>query len=79
LFDIEFGEVLVAQTDVRKWPLDQLPGIFSCVTQGGGVFFSQTTILDAIRFARPDASRQEVEEVARCACIHDEIERMPAG
>ncbi|PWU07219.1 MAG: hypothetical protein C5B51_10560 [Terriglobia bacterium] len=79
LFDIEHGEVLVAGRDIRQWPLDQLRGVFSCVMQGGGVFFSGTTILDTIRFARPDADSAEVENAARCACIHEDIERMPAG
>ena len=79
LFDLEDGAVLVAGTDVRKWPLDQLRGVFASVTQGGGVLFSGSTILDTIRFARPDADSAEVEDAARCACIHDDIDRMPAG
>jgi ABC-type multidrug transport system fused ATPase/permease subunit len=40
---------------------------------------SGTTILDTIRFARPDATIAEATEAARCACIHDDIERLPAG
>jgi ABC-type multidrug transport system fused ATPase/permease subunit len=79
LFDIDRGQVLVAGTDIREWPLDQLRGVFSCVTQGGGVFFSGATILDTVRFARPGATMAEVRDVTRCACIHDDIERMPAG
>lgn len=79
LFDIDEGKVLVAGTDIRNWPLDQLRGVFSCVTQGSGAFFSDTTILDTIRFARPNANPAEVEAAARCACIHEDIERMPAG
>jgi ABC-type multidrug transport system fused ATPase/permease subunit len=79
LFEVEHGEILVAGTDVRQWPLEQLRGLFSSVTQSGGVFFSETTVLDTIRFARPDASGAEVQEAARCVCIHDDIERMPAG
>ena len=43
------------------------------------MFLSGATIGDTIRFARPDAHPAEVEEAARCACIHEDIERMPAG
>jgi ABC-type multidrug transport system fused ATPase/permease subunit len=35
------------------------------------------TLRDTIRFARPDASDTEVMEAARCACIHEDIMRMP--
>uniref|UniRef100_Q022W7 ABC transporter related n=1 Tax=Solibacter usitatus (strain Ellin6076) TaxID=234267 RepID=Q022W7_SOLUE len=79
LFDIEHGELLVAGTDVRQWPLEQLRGVFASVTQSGGVFLSGVTILDTIRFGRPQASAAEAESVARCACIHDDIERMSDG
>jgi len=79
LFDIEEGTVFVTGTDIRKRPLEQLRGVFSCVTQTGGVFLSGATLLDTIRFARPDADWTAVEDAARCACIHDDIERMPAG
>jgi ABC-type multidrug transport system fused ATPase/permease subunit len=51
--------------------------MFAQVGQSGGVFFSETTLLDTIRFARPDASAEEAMDAARCACIHDEIMRMP--
>jgi ABC-type multidrug transport system fused ATPase/permease subunit len=79
LFDIQHGELLVAGTDIRKWPLAQLRSVFSSVTQGGGVFFSEVSILDTIRFARKEASIEDVMAAARCACIHDDILKMPAG
>lgn len=79
LFEIEQGQLLVGDTDIRKWPLDQLRGVFSCVIQGGGAFFTGTTLLDTIRFAQPGAGLEEVTGAARCACIHDDIDRMPAG
>jgi len=79
LFEIQQGQLLVAGTDIREWPLEQLRGVFSSVPHGGGVFFSGTSILDTIRFARPEASPEEAVAAARCACIHDDIERMPAS
>ena len=79
VYDVQRGRILVSGVDVREWPLDQLRGMFSSVSQNGGVFFSNLTIEDTIRFARPEASHQEVVEAARCACIHAEILRMPQG
>ena len=65
IFDIEHGQLLLGGTDIRQWPLEQLRGVFSCVAQGGGAFFSESTMLDTIRFARPEASVDEVQVAAR--------------
>jgi ABC-type multidrug transport system fused ATPase/permease subunit len=77
LYDASRGSIEVCGEDVRKWPLEQLRGLFSYVTQDGGVFFSNMTIADTIRFARPEATMREVIEAAKCACIHEDILRMP--
>ena len=61
----------------RSWPLKQLRGVFSSVSQNGGVFFTNVTVADAIRFARPAATFRDVIQAAKCACIHDDIIRMP--
>ncbi len=77
LFDVQQGSIEICGKDVRRWPLQQLRGVFSHVSQNGGVFFSGMRIADVIRFTRPGASLREVVEVAKAACIHDEICRMP--
>ena len=77
LFDVQDGTVEICGKDVRRWPLQQLRGLFSQVSQNGGVFFSGTRIADIIRFTRPDATLREVVQVARAACIHEDICRMP--
>jgi ABC-type multidrug transport system fused ATPase/permease subunit len=77
MYDIRRGSIEICGADIRKWPLEQLRGLFSYVTQDGGVFFSEMTLADTIRFARPDASMREVIQAAQCACIHDDIMRMP--
>ena len=78
-YDPQNGQILISGKDIRSWPLEQLRGIFAPVTQNGGVFFSDTSMLDTIRFARPDATPQQVIEAAQCACIHTDILRMPDG
>lgn len=77
LFDIQEGSIEVCGDDIRKWRLEQLRGLMSCVTQDGGVFFSEMNLADTIRFGRPDATMADVVEAARCACIHDDIMNMP--
>lgn len=78
MFDVESGRISICGEDIRRWPLEQLRGLFSYVTQDGGVFFSNTTIADTIRFARPEATLREVIRAAKTACIHDDILQMPA-
>jgi ABC-type multidrug transport system fused ATPase/permease subunit len=78
LFDVQEGSVEICGEDVRQWPLDQLRGLFSHVSQNGGVFFSGTQMVDVIRFTRPEASFREVVQAAKAACIHEDICRMPA-
>jgi ABC-type bacteriocin/lantibiotic exporter with double-glycine peptidase domain len=79
LYDAQDGSVLVAGKDVREWPLKQLQRICTCLSQHGGVFFSEATLLDTIRFAKPRASFTEVVEAARLACIHEEIMALQDG
>ncbi len=77
LFDIEQGSVEICGEDVRRWPLDQLRGLFAHVSQNGGVFFSGARMVDVLRFTRPEATWREVVTAAKAACIHDDICRLP--
>src|SRR3569833_4391565 len=79
LYDAQKGSVYVGGHDVRHWPLRQLQSVCTCMSQNGGVFFSQATLLDTIRFARPSASFSEVIRAAKLACIHDEIMGLQDG
>jgi len=79
LYDAHKGSVYVGGHDVRDWPLRQLQRVCTCMSQNGGVFFSQATLLDTIRFARPTASFSEVTRAAKLACIHDEIMGLQDG
>src|SRR3569833_3109524 len=79
LYDTHKGSVYVGGHDVREWPLRQLQRVCTCMSQNGGVFFSQATLLDTIRFARPSASFSEVIRAAKLACIHDEIMSLQDG
>jgi ABC-type multidrug transport system fused ATPase/permease subunit len=77
MFDIDSGGILIGGKDVREWPLEQLRGLYSHVSQDGGVFFSGSSLLNLIRFGRPEATFYDVVHAAKCACIHEDIIRMP--
>jgi ABC-type multidrug transport system fused ATPase/permease subunit len=77
LFDVQRGSVEICGADVRQWRLSQLRSTFSYVSQNGGVCLSGMPIADVLRFTRPEASLHEVVAVAKAACIHDDICRMP--
>lgn len=77
MFEIEQGSIVICGKDIRAWPLEQLRSLFAHVSQAGGIFFSGLSLLDIIRFARPQATFREVVQAARYACIHDDIARMP--
>lgn len=79
LYDAQKGSVYVGGHDVRDWPLRQLQRVCTCMSQNGGAFFSQATLLDTIRFARPTASFSDVTRAAKLACIHDEIMGLQDG
>lgn len=79
LYDAHAGSVYVGEQDVKQWPLKQLQRVCTCMSQNGGVFFSEATLLDTIRFAKPDASFSEVVRAAKLACIHEEIMAVQDG
>jgi ABC-type multidrug transport system fused ATPase/permease subunit len=79
IYDAKGGSVLVGGEDVRKWPLKRLQRMCTCLSQNGGVFFSEATLLDTIRFAKPEASFAEVVRAAELACVHEEIMALQDG
>jgi ABC-type multidrug transport system fused ATPase/permease subunit len=62
---------------MNRLPLKLLRGSISMVPQDSFLF--STTLFENIRFGRPDATLDEVREVARRAQILDEIEELPDG
>ena len=61
--------------DIRTLALRDLRACFAIVTQAPVLFYG--SILDNIRYGRPDASRQAVEEAAKAAHAHDFIQTLP--
>ena len=76
-YDATAGRVLLDGTDVRELTLASLRAQIALVTQEPFLF--DDTVCANIAYARPDASRAEIEAAARAAAAHDFIAAMPAG
>lgn len=76
-FDNYKGRITFAGHDIRQVPLDvYLKGI-SYVPQNNFLF--SMSVRDNITFAKPDASKEEVEAAAKKAALHDDILDFPKG
>ena len=76
-YDVTGGRILVDGQDVREVTQRSLRHNIGIVQQD--VFLFAGTILDNIRYGRPDAGEAEVIEAARRAEIYDDIMSMPEG
>jgi ATP-binding cassette subfamily B protein len=77
LYDAERGEVQVDGIDVRDVTFDSLAAAVGVVSQDTYLFHA--SIRDNLRFARPDASDEEIEAAARAAQVHDLIASLDEG
>ena len=77
LYDPESGQILIDGHDVKQIALESLGQIVGVVTQES--FLLHDTIRENLRYARPDASEDEIIEAARAAAIHDHISTLPDG
>ena len=74
-YDVTDGRVLVDGQDVRSVTQDSLRRNIGIIQQD--VFLFAGTIMDNIRYGRPDATDEEVIRAAIQAEIHEEIMQMP--
>jgi ABC-type multidrug transport system fused ATPase/permease subunit len=77
LYDPSEGEVLVDGADLRSVELSSLRGAVAFVADDSFLF--SASVADNIAYARPDATREEVETAARRAQAHEFIARLPNG
>ena len=76
-FDVSEGKIIVGGADVRNIKKDVLMDNISFVFQNSHLI--KGTILENVRMARPDASKEEVIKALEDACCMDIIEKMPDG
>ncbi len=77
LYDVERGRILIDGIDIRDATFDSLSRTVGVVSQETYLFHA--SIRENLRFARPEATDQEIEEAARAAQIHGLISRLPDG
>jgi ATP-binding cassette subfamily B protein len=76
-YDPTEGAVLLDGADVREYRLADLRNQFAIVLQEPVLF--STSLAENIAYARPDATREEIEAAARAANAHDFIVAAPNG
>jgi ABC-type multidrug transport system ATPase subunit len=76
-YDVTGGQILIDGQDIRKLKQHNLREMIGIVPQDPA-FFS-TTVLEAVRYARLDATDEEVYEACKAASIHDTIIGKPCG
>lgn len=69
------GRILIDGKDIKKVTLESLRHNISPVLQD--TFLFNGTIAENIGYAKPDATREEIEEAAKAANIHEDILNMP--
>lgn len=76
-YDVDKGSVSVGGINVKEMTCDSLLKNISMVFQK--VYLFHDTVLNNIRFGKPEATFEEVVEIAKKACCHDFIMSLPNG
>ncbi|AWT41693.1 MULTISPECIES: ABC transporter ATP-binding protein [Streptomyces] len=77
LYDVTGGRVTLDGVDVRDLDFDTLARAVGVVSQETYLFHA--SVADNLRFAKPDATDEELHAAARAAQIHDHIAALPDG
>jgi len=77
LYDATQGTVSIDGIDVRDLTFESLAAAVGVVSQETYLFHS--TVRENLRFAKPEATDEEVEDAARAAQIHELIASLPDG
>ncbi|MEV0978909.1 ABC transporter ATP-binding protein [Streptomyces sp. NPDC049915] len=77
LYDVTGGRVTLDGVDVRDLDFDTLARAVGVVSQETYLFHA--SVAENLRFAKPDATDDELHAAARAAQIHDHIMSLPDG
>jgi ATP-binding cassette, subfamily B, bacterial len=77
LYDVDAGAILIDGIDVRHIGLESLGREIGVVTQETYLFHA--SVLENLRYARPEATMEEIEAAARAAAIHERVMELPEG
>ena len=76
-YDVQGGAILLDGKDIKKYTLHSLRESVGVMMQDTYIFSG--SVLDNIRFSRPNASDEECRAAARAACCENFISRLPEG
>ena len=76
-YDVSSGCILIDGTDIRDYTLKSLRGNIGIVQQD--VYLFTGSVMDNIRYGRPDASDAEIVAAAQNANAHEFIMNLPEG
>jgi ATP-binding cassette subfamily B protein len=77
LYEPQEGRVTIDGVDIREVSLASLAQTVGVVSQETYLFHA--SVRENLRFARPDATDEEIEDAARTAQIHDLVASLPEG
>ncbi len=77
LYDVSSGEVTVAGVNVKDFGLEYLRQSIGVVSQDTYLF--NGTVMENLRYAKENASNEEIIAACKSANIHDFISSLPAG
>lgn len=77
VWDPNAGTIHLGGVNIRHLPLATLRSTVALVSQNTHLF--NLTIAENLRLANPDATREELKNACRIACIDHDIEGFPAG
>ncbi|KAI4730674.1 hypothetical protein E4T49_01478 [Aureobasidium sp. EXF-10728] len=76
-YDVSSGAIRIDGQDIRNITLNSLRAAFGMVPQDPSLF--NTSIMANVRYARMEATDEEVKEACRAAAVHDRIISFPDG
>jgi ATP-binding cassette subfamily B protein len=77
LYDVDGGAVRLSGVDVRDLSFDSIRATLGLVTQDGHLFHD--TVRENLRFARPEATDDELWDALRQARLADLVQSLPDG
>jgi ATP-binding cassette, subfamily B, bacterial len=77
LYEVSRGQITVDGVDIRDLSFQALTDLVGVVSQETYLFHA--SVRENLRFAKPDATDEELEQAAQAARIHDVIAALPDG
>jgi ABC-type multidrug transport system fused ATPase/permease subunit len=76
-YDPQEGRILLNGVDLKRYPLQELRGLFGVVPQDPFIF--QASLLDNLRATNPEATEAEAREALEIAALAEFVAELPDG